>query len=169
VSVSCFQLSSIMQPSLVAALELVSLVASGLFSGACMHVTLAEQPARVRLAKTDTKAALLQWTESFKTAAPVQASLAVVTTAASTALAINSGDVYPFGIAAGLFGVGTFAYTLFVLMPTNNKLFAAADKKADADDETVRGLIAHWGTLHNVRTVCSLTAFALLAHHFVVA
>jgi len=54
--------------------------------------------------------------------------------------------------------LANWPYTLFVIMPTNNRLLAIGTGEAGA---TSRSLIEHWARLHAVRTL--LGGLALIA------
>lgn len=135
---------------------LLALTLAALFTGAAIYVNVAEHPARLTLPDGPLLAA---WKPAYKNGALMQGGLAA---------------------AAGVFGVLAFffdwrwnwdwkwiigaaliaanwPYTLYLIMPTNNKL-AAADPENPGTE--VRPLMVRWGWLHAARS--ALGALAVL-------
>ena len=156
-------MSSSSEPVVDSLLQALVFGGIGVFTGVALYVSVVEHPARLRIAKSDTPAALRQWNEGFGTAAKIQGSLAVATAAASGFLAVKSGVLYPYGFTGLLMG-GIASFTLVVISPVITRLYAAVEKKTDVTDEAVRDLLTRWGRLHSVRTVVSVTSLAILLY-----
>jgi hypothetical protein len=133
---------------------LLALIAAALFTGAALYVSLVEHPARMML---DDRAALAQWKPAYARGTAMQASLAIV--------AGLLGIVAWFGLGGLMWLLGAvlmlvnWPYTLFVIMPVNNRLKATALESASAE---TRALLDRWSFLHAART--ALGAAATLAY-----
>lgn len=132
----------------------LALLIAAMFAGAAIYVSFAEHPARMQL---DSVSALKQWKPAYEKGALMQASLAV----AGTVLGVV--EYFAFGHVIWLVGAVLLAanwpYTMFVIMPTNNKL-----KATGAADEQAMALLTRWGGLHFWRGVlggASALTFAL--------
>jgi hypothetical protein len=135
-------------------LQGLATLATALFTGAALYVSLVEQPARRAL---PSQISIAEWRPSYRRATVMQASLAVVGTL--------------LGIAAGLFGGGAVwvvagfllsavvPFTLFVMWPTNKRL---EDPALDLSSAEARELLARWGRLHAARTAIGLLALLLM-------
>ena len=134
-------------------LEIVAVVASGLFTGASIYINLVEHPARL---SCGTAIAAKQWAPSYKRATVMQVSLALVATVAGVGRGVSGGEQVWYWGAALIFAV--IPFTLIVVLPTNNRLLAPGRDLASAETER---LLERWGRLHAVRSVLSLIAFVL--------
>ncbi len=128
----------------------LALVIAALFTGAALYVSVAEQPARLKL---DDKALLTQWKPSYKRGFAMQATLAVLGFLYGV-FAWYQTDRNGFLVGADLL-VANWPWTLIAIMPTNNKLMRMAP--ADASPEA-RALMQKWGDLHAVRIVLGILA-----------
>lgn len=138
-------------------LELVALLCTGLFAGATIYITLVEHPARLEGGPV---LAIAEFGPSYRRAAVMQASLAVVgSLAAVGAWAQGSAAVV---LVAGLLLGAVVPFTLIVIMPTNKRLL---DPTLDRGSPETGTLLARWGRLHAVRSVVSGVAFLLLGLH----
>src|SRR5215831_13795284 len=132
----------------------LAVLATALFTGAAVYVSLVENPARLRCSN---EIALAQWRPSYQRGTLMQASLAI----AGTLLAISAwlstaGRVW---LIAGILLGSVVPFTLLVIFPTNKRLENPA---LDASSETARSLLVRWGHLHAVRSVLSLVALLLM-------
>ena len=136
-------------------LEVLAILASGLFAGAAIYINLAEHPARMSL---ETRHAARQWALSYSRATRLQAPLAVI--GFLFALIAWWQLAEPTWLAAGLLLGAVVPFTLIVIMPTNRKLL---EPTRDLDSTETRALLMHWNRLHAVRSVLGLAAFAIAA------
>lgn len=131
---------------------LLALVAAALFAGAALYISLAEHPARMKLADS---AALAQWRPSYARAMPMQAGLALLSTVLGLWAWWKIGDDW---LLAGALLIGAnIPLTLVAIAPVNRRLHAGTVE--DAGDGT-RALLGRWGRLHAVRTLLGLAAVA---------
>ncbi|CCV07681.1 conserved membrane hypothetical protein [Mesorhizobium metallidurans STM 2683] len=135
---------------------LLALAVAAAFAGAAVYVSVAEQPARLRL---DDRALLLQeWQPSYKRGAAMQASIAIV------ACILGVIAWWQTGTLAHLIGailiILPWPWTLIVMMPTN-RLLEAMD--AAVANPQARSLIVKWGNFHLVRVALGVLAVLAFA------
>lgn len=133
----------------------IAMLATGLFAGAALFVSLVEHPARLA---AGAEAALKQWRPSYKRATRMQAPLAVAGSLASLVLG-TFGHGGASAILSGLLLIAVVPFTLLVIFPTNREL--EAPHRLPSDPQTL-ALLERWGRLHAVRTGLGLAAFLLL-------
>ena len=127
---------------------LLALITAALFAGGALYVTLAEHGARMRI---DESAALAQWKASYRRAAPLMATLALLSFILGAWSWWKVGDD---GLLAGAVLIGAnIPLTLIAILPTNKRLDAAAEGEAEP-------LLARWGRLHALRTLLGLLGVA---------
>ncbi len=129
-------------------------LATGVFAGAAVYVSLVEHPARMT---GDTAHALMQWRPSYKRGAVMQASLAVAGTLLA-ALAWHASGAAIWLIGAICLGAA-IPYTLLVMLPVNAKL---GSDHLDPSSDDAKALLDRWGRLHAFRSFLGLVAFALM-------
>lgn len=137
-------------------LEIIAILACAVFAGAAIYVTVAEHPARLACG---TELAATVFGPSYKRAAVMQASLALVATLAGVTVAINGGPRLWFVGACLIFVVVPF--TFLSIMPTNKQLL---DPERDRTSEETQALLEKWGRLHAVRSVSSFAALILYVY-----
>ena len=131
-------------------LTLVAILACALFAGAAVYINLVEHPARL---SCGTEIAARQWAPSYKRATVMQASLALIATAAGATRWMETGNGVWLG---GALAIGAVVpVTFLVILPTNKRLLEPG--RDLASDET-RALLETWGRLHAIRSVLSLIA-----------
>jgi uncharacterized membrane protein len=131
--------------------EFVALFSCGLFAGAAAYITFVEHPARV---SCGLDIAIVQFRPSYKRAAVMQASLAIVGFGASlVAWCLQGGTAWLVG---GLVLFSVVPITLIVIFPTNRQLL---DPGLDIRSALATRLLRRWGQLHATRTVLSVVAF----------
>jgi hypothetical protein len=131
----------------------LALLATGVFSGAAVYISVVEHPVRMG----DPAHGLMQWRPSYRRAAVMQASLAVI----GTALALIAWKYA--GARAWLYGAlclgSVIPYTLLIMMPVNRRL---ADGHLDPGGNEAKTLLDRWGRLHAFRGFLGLVAFAFM-------
>ena len=140
-------------------LDLIALLAVGLFAGAALYVTLVEHPARLQCGPA---LAIAEFGPSYRRGAVMQASLAAVGGFAGGADWVRGHGALP--LATGLLMAGLIAFTLIVILPTNKRLL---DPALDPGSAEATALLARWGRLHAVRTGVGTLALLLLGLHLV--
>lgn len=140
-------------------LEVIALLNSGLFAGAAFYLTAVEHPARM---SQGASFALQEFRPSYKRAAPLQATLAVI-------CFLCSGVVWWLTnrwawLAGGALVGAVVPFTLAFIMPTNRLLLDAASPPKDDEPSA---LLTKWGRLHAVRTYLSLLGFVVLLVQFI--
>jgi hypothetical protein len=128
----------------------LALITGALFAGGAIYVSVAEQPARLAL---DDRAMLAQWKRSYDRAAPMQASLALIS-AILGGLAFSQEADWRWLVGALLI-LANWPYTLLIIRPTNVVLHGVDDIAASPSTRT---LIEWWGLLHAGRAVLGAAA-----------
>src|SRR5882724_8614486 len=126
------------------AFGLVALIAAAIFTGAAIYVNVAEQPARLLL---DDRALLTEWKPSYKRGFAMQAPLALIGFLLGALAAWQTGNWW--WLAGGVVLLANWPFTIFGIMPTNNKLMAIDPGSAPPE---AHKLMEHWGYLHAVRS-----------------
>jgi hypothetical protein len=130
--------------------EELALTSAALFTGAAIYISVAEQPARLRL---PAKEMLEQWKPSYARGFAMQASLALASGLFGL-LAVWFSHDWRWFVGAALI-IANWPYTLLIILPINKRLDAT-----DPDEANVltQRLIAQWGRLHAGRSALGLAA-----------
>lgn len=135
-------------------LGLLALVIAALFTGAAIYVGLVEHPARLELSPASL---LRQWRPSYQRGAAMQGGLAMLGGVLGLVAWWTTSDWRL--LIGSLLLLANWPYTMFVIMPVNNKLKATSESDAD---EGTRDLLRQWGKLHNVRSLLGAASTLLL-------
>jgi hypothetical protein len=130
-----------------------ALVTAAIFAGAAVYLSVAEQPARLRL---DPKSLLKEWKPSYQRGFAMQASLALASAMFGLLAFWQSAD-WRWLLGAMLI-FANWPFTVFVILPVNKRLEATSTDEADA---TTYGLVEQWGRLHAGRSALGLAATAV--------
>jgi len=139
-------------------MQILAILACGIFTGAAIYVNLVEHPARM---SCGISVAVREWAPSYKRGAAMQAPLAVLGFVfALTAWLTGAGSWWLVGGA--LLGL-VVPFTLIVIMPTNKRLLASI---RDTGSDETRHLLERWNRLHAVRSLLSATALVIFLLNF---
>jgi hypothetical protein len=125
-------------------LGLLALVAAAMFAGIALYISVAEQPARMRLAPA---AALAHWKPSYGTGFFVQGGLSAL----AGVLGLLTFVIYGWYLSwlyGAIFMLINWPYTWYLIMPLNRELNAIEPAMATPDTSAMLG---RWGWLHLVR------------------
>ena len=128
----------------------LALIAAALFAGAAIYINVAEQPSRLQL---DDRALLTEWKPAYKRGFAMQAPLAIIGFVFGTLAAWQTANRW--WLLGALVLVANWPFTIFAIMPTNNRLTAI---NPAASTSVVRKLVETWGYLHAVRSVLGVAA-----------
>jgi hypothetical protein len=134
-------------------LELIAVLACTVFTGAAIYIVVAEHPARL---SCGTEIAATEFVPSYKRAAVMQASLAIVAGLSGLARSAVDGELQ--WAWAGLLILSVVPFTLVVIRPTNTRLL---DPRLDRASDEAGELLNTWGRLHLIRTLISAAASVL--------
>jgi hypothetical protein len=136
-----------------ALIDLVAVLACTLFTGAAVYISAVEHPARM---SCGAEIALTEWAHSYKRAAVMQASLALVAGVFGIVRAVQGGEA--LWLWAAILILAVVPFTLILIRPTNNRLL---ESRRDLRSGETLQLLKTWGRLHGVRSVLSVAASIL--------
>lgn len=136
--------------------EFLAVLASGLFTGAAVYISLVEHPARV---ECGIELATAEFPPSYRRASVMQATLASLGLVSSLA-AWLAGATYWWLVAGGVLG-SVIPFTLIVILPTNKRLLNPTLDRRSAE---AGQLLSRWGILHGVRSVLSALSLLLFVY-----
>ena len=134
--------------------ETIALVATALFAGAAVYVSLVEHPARESCGPA---IAVAEFGPSYRRGAIMQGGLALIGGIAGVGRWATLGG--PGWLAAGLLLLALIPYTLIVIMPTNKRLL---DPALDTRSAEASALLCRWGRRHSFRTLGGCVALGIL-------
>lgn len=135
-----------MKTRMATILGAVAILATALFTGAAIYISLVEHSVRFSVDPID---ALRQWRLSYQLA--TIGCLAAILTAL-----INRQFVWAL---AGVLIGSVIPLTLLIIMPVNQALFAFP---LNAQSNEIQNMLLAWGQWHAVRSLLSLAALVLL-------
>jgi hypothetical protein len=121
-----------------------ALFVASLFTGAALYVSLAEQPARLRL---EDAALLAEWKLSYARASILQATLSLIGFAVAIVAGQQDGWRWFLG---GIILFANWPYTFLCVAPLNRRISAFVP--GTTADVPLHVLVAEWGHRHAVRT-----------------
>jgi uncharacterized membrane protein len=136
------------------AAEFLAILCTTLFTGAAFYVTLVEHPARMACG---TELAATEWGPSYKRAARMQATLAVISTLAALVSWRFTENI--LWLAGAVLILAVIPFTLIVIKPTNDLLL---DTARDLSSPEIQALLEKWGKLHAVRSLLGFLASVVL-------
>jgi Anthrone oxygenase len=136
--------------------EFVAVLASSLFAGAAVYISLVEHPARM---ECGIEIAATEFAPSYRRATIMQATCAALGLLSSIA-AWLAGATFWWAIAGALLG-SVIPFTLIVILPTNKLLLSPTLDRQSSETER---LLARWGALHAVRSVLGGLALLLFLY-----
>ena len=131
-------------------IEIVAILSCAIFAGAAIYINVAEHPARL---ECGTELAATVFGPSYRRAAAMQASLALVATIAGVFLGLYGGNNLWFLGACSIFFV--IPFTFIAIMPINKQLLDLS-RKRDSNETAL--LLIKWGKLHAIRSISSSIA-----------
>lgn len=138
---------------------------AGVMAGSALYINLVEHPARMKI--DDVKSLHKQWKEGFDVAKKLMIGISLVPICGGVAAyAIDRSKGKPWLIAAGLLACNV-PYTLLVIMPRSITPIHDYEVVAKKDPAVVKDTVEKWNTLHKVRTVVDIAAFAWCVYNLV--
>jgi hypothetical protein len=122
----------------------LALLVASLFTGAALYISLAEQPARLRL---EDAALLAEWKLSYARASVLQATLSLIGFAVAIVAGQQDGWLWFLG---GIVLFANWPYTFLCVAPLNRRISAFVP--GTTTDVQLRLLVTQWGLRHAVRT-----------------
>ena len=123
----------------------LALAFAAMFCGAALYISVAEQPARLKL---DDRALLTEWKTAYRRGYAMQAPLAILSFALGI-LAWYETKELSFLLGA-LFMMANLPWTLLVIKRVNDPLMGTAPEDAGTAS---RSLVTKWNDLHSMRTL----------------
>ena len=130
--------------------EMMAVLSCTIFAGAAIYINVAEHPARLECGG---ELAATVFGPSYRRAAAMQASLALIATITGVLLFISSGSSLWLLGACIIFFVVPF--TFVAIMPTNKLLLDSSSERSTSETDS---LLRKWGKLHGVRSLASSLA-----------
>ena len=134
-------------------LQFMASLATSLFAGAAIYISLVEHPARMGCT---TEIAARVWIPSYRRATVMQASLAMIGFVAGLASWLLGAGIW--WLTAALFIMAVIPVTLIIIFPTNERLL---EPDRDLGSVETRDLLDKWGMLHGIRSLLSLIAASI--------
>jgi hypothetical protein len=137
-------------------LQCIAIVSTTSFAAIALYVSIGEHPARMECGP---ELASFVFGPSYRRAARIQATLALVATLAGAGLWYLERELAWLTASVLIFSV--VPITLIAIRPTNRRLL---DPDLDRTSPATYELLRIWARLHGVRTLLSIAATAILAY-----
>ena len=141
---------------MVAMLKVIATLSAAFFAGGGLFVSMVLYPAIMM----DSASGVSQFGNMYRRAAPWQGSNAIICLVAAVIVSALIGDWW--WAIGGLLVGASVPFTLFVMMPVNNRLL---DEKAPPTSEEAASLLKHWSRLHWVRNILSTLGLTIMLAH----
>jgi hypothetical protein len=138
---------------MVPLLKVIATLTAAFFAGGGLFVSIVLYPAIM----TESASAVAQFGNMYRHAAPWQGSNAIICLLAALTLSALTTDWW--WSIGGLLVAASVPFTLFVMMPVNNRLL---DENSHATADEAVSLLRHWGRLHWVRNVLSTMGLVVM-------
>lgn len=125
---------------------LLALIFAAMFAGIALYISVAEQPARMKLSATS---ALAHWQPSYGAGFIVQGALSAVAGLLGLITFLFYG-FYMSWLYGAIFMLINWPYTWYLIMPLNRELKAIDPSVATAD---TLSKLSRWGWMHLLRGV----------------
>lgn len=146
-------------------IKIASTMTTGVMAGLALYINLVEHPARMQI--DDVKSLHKQWKAGFDRAKLLMVGVSLIPICGGiAAYAMNHSKGKPWLIAAGMLVVN-IPYTALVILPRSIRPINDYEVVARKDPAEVKDTVDKWNTLHTVRTVVDLAAFAWCVYNLV--
>ena len=146
-------------------IKLASTVTTGIMAASALYINLVEHPARMQI--DDVKSLHRQWKAGFDRAKLLMVGVSLIPICGGiAAYAINHSRGKPWLIGGGMLALNV-PYTLLVIMPRSIQPISDCNVVERKDPVVVKDTVDKWNTLHTVRTVVDLAAFAWCVYNLV--
>ncbi len=132
-------------------LKSLTVISTSVFALWALYISVVEHPARMHAGAGTGRA---QFRESYRRAAPWQASAAAISLLSGLLASIATRE-WTWGVAGIVVGAA-IPFTLIVIRPTNEILLRGNPSEAET-----AALLSRWGRLHWVRSILGLGALVL--------
>ncbi len=136
------------------ALQVVTLLSTGIFAGAALYVSLVGHPARTQCG---VETATTKFHPNYRRAVALQAPMAAMGCVGAMLLCGDRESWLWLPVAVALGSV--IPLTLLMIVPTNNKLL---DPSLDRRSDKAEKLLVRWSWMHGIRTALGIGSFIVV-------
>jgi len=142
--------------------KFIAVGAAGIFAGQALAISTITVPRIMKELKEDSNRAIQTFGDMYSAAAPLQASLSLLSGIAGGIMFYFSNRC-PRWLLGSWLASFSIPFTLFVMQrQVNNKLLKYWSTKKEARPEKVKELLKKWNIYHGLRTVASLAGFGVM-------